>query len=83
MPINSVAVVMKFEWEQIFLVNDPRSTALNIVTYRAKVLDGWMVSNTVVLGGNLSTSMQFVSDADYKWEIDRYIPEEVPLDNQC
>jgi hypothetical protein len=59
---------IKFEWE---LIQDEWGD-YTFSTYRAKVIGGWLIRNTVEVDENnqsISTSIIFISDPEHKWEI--------------
>lgn len=62
---------MKFEWETIH--SNHNKNIGGSVTYRAKVIGGWIISNDVYTDDsnkrNITTSMIFVPDPNHEWEI--------------
>ena len=60
---------MKFEWEDIY--DNSKNRTLSIGTWRAKVIGGWLVSNTISCSRGLSIAMEFIPDQEHKWEIEK------------
>jgi hypothetical protein len=57
---------MQFEWEEIYIKSN--SAADDTVT-RAKVFNGWLVRNSIVMTGNQIVTITFVKDVHHEWII--------------
>ena len=65
---------MKFEWETIY------DKDFNI-TYRAKVLGGWLINNVFRVNGNPRPTMVFVEDKNHHWSTEENYLLEIAIDD--
>jgi hypothetical protein len=54
---------MKFEWEKIY------DEGYNI-TYRSKVIGGWLINNVYRVGDNYRPSLVFMEDKNHRWSME-------------
>lgn len=56
---------IEFRWEKIHESPDGCN-----ITYRAKVMNGWLVNSYVIVENTPSECMVFVPDPKHQWEIE-------------
>ena len=56
---------MKIEWEDIY--TKEVSIGLEVGTWRAEVIGGWLISHTLNTNGKLTNSLIFIPDENHCW----------------
>ena len=57
-------LIIPFKWEELNRSDDNRS-----ITYRSKVIGGWVINNFTYSTSCMCESMVFIPDPIYQWEI--------------
>lgn len=59
--------ILPFKWEEIF----ESKSGVQHLTYRAKVVGGWLILHIMGETGarNISNGMVFISDPDHNWQV--------------